>query len=69
MLAEGRRKEAEASLLASLEGLDPATSTGARRQTLRRLILLYEDWERPAEAARYRRMLSQAGGDSARDLT
>jgi tetratricopeptide (TPR) repeat protein len=73
LLAEGRREESERSLLASLKGLDATTtSLGSRRQTLRRLVHLYEEWDRPTEAAHYRRMLSQAGDrppERSQDLT
>ncbi|MFU8876515.1 MAG: tetratricopeptide repeat protein [Wenzhouxiangellaceae bacterium] len=70
LLASGRHEEAESSLLASLEDLDPTTASAAvRRQTLRRLVRLYEDWNRPAEASRYRQKLSEAGGTRTRELT
>jgi tetratricopeptide (TPR) repeat protein len=55
--AEGRREESEAALLASLAGLDSAAVT-TRRQALRRLVRLYEDWNRPQDASRYRLMLA-----------
>jgi tetratricopeptide (TPR) repeat protein len=63
LLESGRFQESEASLLASLEQLDSAAaSMAAQRQTLRRLVRLYEGWDRPAEASRYRSKLSQAEG-------
>jgi tetratricopeptide (TPR) repeat protein len=61
--AAGRREEAEAQLLSSLAGLE--TEAGARksmRMTLRRLVSLYEGWNRPQDAARYRQLL-EADGD------
>jgi tetratricopeptide (TPR) repeat protein len=62
LLAAGRHSESEASLLAGLEGLDESVArAGFRRQTLRRLVRLYEDWSRPSDAARYRRLLAAAG--------
>ena len=64
LLAEGRRDEAEAQLLQSLAGLESeAANLAYKRQTLRRLVSLYEDWNRAGEAARYRRMLAAAEGD------
>jgi tetratricopeptide (TPR) repeat protein len=61
--ADGHREKAEASLLASLNGLEGGTSSaGFRRQTLRRLVQLYEEWNRPGDAARYRQILATAGG-------
>jgi tetratricopeptide (TPR) repeat protein len=60
--AGGLHEESEAQLLASLEGLE--TDVGlmtARRQTLRRLVRLYEDWDRPQEAARYQQLLATVG--------
>ena len=60
-LADGRYGEAETSLLASLRGLDDsAARAGFRRLTLRRLVSLYENWNRPGDAARYRQLLSAA---------
>jgi tetratricopeptide (TPR) repeat protein len=56
----GRQEDSEALLLASLAGLDSeGANNAARRQTLRRLVKLYEDWNRPAEAARYRQQLAK----------
>jgi len=56
---DGRREDSEALLLASLAGLDSdGANNAARRQTLRRLVKLYEDWNKPAEAARYRQQLA-----------
>ncbi|MDT8450687.1 MAG: tetratricopeptide repeat protein [Wenzhouxiangellaceae bacterium] len=67
LLAASRHEEAEASLLAGLEGLDvTTTSVAARRQTLRRLVRLYEDWDRPDKASRYRRRLSESGANTSR---
>ena len=61
--AGGRREEAEAQLLASLAGLEnKEASIASRRQALRRLVALYEDWNRPQDAARYRQQLAAAGG-------
>jgi tetratricopeptide (TPR) repeat protein len=60
--ADGRREESESQLLASLAGLE--TDAGlmtARRQTLRRLVGLYEDWNRPQDAARYQQLLAAVG--------
>jgi tetratricopeptide (TPR) repeat protein len=61
--AAGRFEDAEAQLLESLAGLEAeATHLAYTRQTLRRLIKLYEEWNRPTEAARYRRQLAAAQG-------
>ncbi len=61
MFAASRFEESEVYLLASLESLDTTTSsTTFRRLALRRLVRLYEQWDRPADASRYRRMLRQA---------
>jgi tetratricopeptide (TPR) repeat protein len=63
LLTEGRLAESEASMLASLERLgDNPGWAGLQRQTMRRLVKLYEDSNRPAEAARYRRLLAAGGG-------
>jgi tetratricopeptide (TPR) repeat protein len=60
--AAGRREEAEAQLLASLAGLEQAGARKSMRMTLRRLVSLYEGWNRPQDAARYRQLL-EADGD------
>lgn len=62
-LLEARRfGDAEASLLASLEKLDAsALNITYRRQTLRRIVQLYDQWNRPSDAARYRQMWNDAG--------
>jgi hypothetical protein len=61
--AAGRREEAEAQLLASLAGLETEAGAGnPMRLTLRRLVSLYEGWNRPQDAARYRQLLAKAGG-------
>lgn len=60
-LAERRFVEAETSLKASLDRLaGSAARQGFLRQTLRRLVSLYEAWGRPAEASDYRRQLAAA---------
>jgi tetratricopeptide (TPR) repeat protein len=60
--AEGRREEAETQLLASLAGLEAeAANVSFKRHTLRRLVELYEAWNRPQDAARYRQQLAAAG--------
>jgi tetratricopeptide (TPR) repeat protein len=60
LLEAGRFDESEASLLASLENLDAGSQdTALRRQALRRLVNLYERWNRPSDASQYSRMLSQ----------
>ncbi|MFU8896112.1 MAG: tetratricopeptide repeat protein [Gammaproteobacteria bacterium] len=57
--SDNQREAAESELLASLTVLDDgAPNASFRRQTLRRLVRLYEDWPRPTEAARYRQMLT-----------
>lgn len=60
----GRMQEAEASLLQSHAALETETGPRARfrRQTLRRLVDLYESLGRGADAQRYRRALDAAGG-------
>jgi tetratricopeptide (TPR) repeat protein len=61
--AGGRREESEAQLLASLAGLETEASLmNSRRQTLRRLVSLYEGWNRPQDAARYQQFLAATGG-------
>lgn len=61
--AEGRREDAETELLASLAGLEvEAANISFKRHTLRLLVDLYEDWNRPQDAARYRQQLAAAGG-------
>jgi tetratricopeptide (TPR) repeat protein len=63
LLATSQFEASEASLLASLEILDSSPANlSIRRQTLRRIIKLYDSWGRPAEATRYRRLLAQAEG-------
>jgi hypothetical protein len=60
LAANGDRPAAEAELLASLEGLqgDSATRKTLRKHTLRWLVQLYEAWDRPAEAEKFRMLLS-----------
>jgi tetratricopeptide (TPR) repeat protein len=59
--ANRRFTEAEMQLLASLEVIGAQTANMAyMRQALRRTIRLYEDWERPGEAARFRQQLTAA---------
>lgn len=62
--AAGRMPEAEASLLQSYAALETETGPRARfrRQTLQRLVDLYDGWNRAADAQRYRRALDAAGG-------
>lgn len=62
LLAKGRLEDAEASLLRSLERLEAETGARAdlKRQTLRRLIQLYEEWNRAGDVQKYQRLLSQA---------
>jgi tetratricopeptide (TPR) repeat protein len=64
LLAAGRLEDAEASLLKSLERLEAETGARAdlKRQTLRRLIQLYEEWNRLGDAQKYQQLLSTAAG-------
>ncbi|MHC5003994.1 MAG: serine/threonine-protein kinase [Planctomycetota bacterium] len=59
---EGRYEEAEALLTACLERFQSAEENLAIeiRETLERLVALYERWERPEDARRYREMLTAA---------
>ncbi len=54
--------EAEPLLLGGYEGMkdDPRASRERVRQGIERLVLLYETWARPDEAARYRALLAPA---------
>jgi tetratricopeptide (TPR) repeat protein len=67
-LAEGDAESAETYLLLSLERLKDETGArnSFRNQTLKRLADMYETTDRPAEAARYRRMLDEASLESPR---
>ncbi len=57
-----RPDEAEPLLLESVADLTADPGAGAEREaTLRRLIALYESWNKPGEAARWREKLTPAG--------
>ncbi len=56
----GDRAAAEKELLASLDGLqgDSASRRALREHTLRWLVRLYQGWDRPSEAEKYRALLA-----------
>jgi len=60
LAANGDRPAAEEELLGSLQGLqgDTATQRTLRKHTLRWLVQLYQSWDRPSEAEKYRAMLA-----------
>jgi hypothetical protein len=58
LVKAGRLEEAERYLLSGEAGVTAArASTSILRDTRRRLIVLYETWNRPAEAARWQAKL------------
>ena len=76
LVAEGRNKysQAEPILLHSFQVLSAAHGPGdARtRQILEIIVRLYEDWGKPADAAKFRQRMFKTGTDSqvsSRDLS
>jgi len=63
LMTDGQMAESEQILLQSFERLEAETGPRImfKRQTLRRLVSLYEHWNRAAEAQQYRRLLEAAG--------
>jgi tetratricopeptide (TPR) repeat protein len=62
----GRHTEAEPLLLAAQRKLasEPATPRRYRRQAVEQLVKLYEAWNRPAEATKWRKALAEPGEGS-----
>lgn len=61
LVAQGKRVEAESLLLASYRTLASAKNwyhRTLRERTLQDIVSLYESWDRPADAARYRTLLT-----------
>ncbi len=55
---QGKYAEAEPLLLRGYELMNPPESRSSRkRQALEHLVELYEDWDKPDEAARWRKLL------------
>lgn len=58
LTALGRYQEAETSLVAALE-IQQSVDDQFKRDTLKHLATLYDEWGRPAEATRYRQLLQR----------
>ncbi|MCO6435515.1 MAG: serine/threonine protein kinase [Phycisphaerae bacterium] len=60
---EGKFKEAESILMQTYSRIETNRNSIARRETIGRLVGLYEQWDRPAEAAKWRTELERASQD------
>jgi hypothetical protein len=62
LTALGRYAEAEPLLLQACESLAAGPQSRARRETLARLVQLYEAWKKPEQAARWKKEQDKAKG-------